>query len=111
MLSDPLFWLGIVSILLMVTFSVISTLSQDLLARNQTIEKQAECNKELQSIIPFDEQQNVLDVYWVLLRSVESRTDNKKNILDANDVTQAYNLLNKIKFTPHRPYWEKNGLV
>jgi len=58
-------------------------------------------------LIPEDEQQNVLDVLWVLLSNVESKTDPKKSVLDKLEVEGAYNLLNRIKFTHHRPRWEK----
>lgn len=56
--------------------------------------------------IPKNEQENVLDVLWILLRSVEGKVDPKKNILDKHEVTQAYNLLNRIGVTELRPSWE-----
>jgi len=56
--------------------------------------------------IPENEQENILSVYWQMLRELETKAyadcDPFKRIL----VEGGYKVLNRIKFTTHRPIWE-----
>tara|TARA_R110000803_G_C11709167_1_gene286647 strand:+ start:47 stop:262 length:216 start_codon:yes stop_codon:yes gene_type:complete len=56
--------------------------------------------------IPEDEKCNVLSIYWQMLQEIESRTDPKRQVLDAHLVQGAYNVLNRIGSTDARPRWE-----
>lgn len=56
--------------------------------------------------IPKKRQSDVMDVYWIILQTLESKVDTKKDILDKIQVEQAYDLLNDIGYTKHRPIWE-----
>lgn len=56
--------------------------------------------------IPESEKSNVLSIYWQMLQEIESRTDPKRQVLDAHLVQGAYNLLNRIGSTDARPRWE-----
>jgi hypothetical protein len=56
--------------------------------------------------IPTNEQDNVLSIYWQMLGQIESRTKPKEDILDKLLVKGAYNVLNRIGYTNHRPRWE-----
>ena len=47
--------------------------------------------------IPKNEMDNVLSVYWQLLREVESKTHSKPNGIDICLVEGAYKVLNRIK--------------
>ena len=58
-------------------------------------------------LIPENETENVLSVYWQMLQGLEGKTDPKVDILDARLVEGAYNVLNRIGFTEHRSRWEK----
>lgn len=56
--------------------------------------------------MPTNEQDNVLSIYWQMLGQIESRTNPKEDILDKLLVEDAYNVLNRIGYTHHRPRWE-----
>jgi len=55
-------------------------------------------------IIPEKEQQNVLDILWLLLQEAEGKCSNDPTM--KMWVSQTYDLLNRIGFTKHRPRWE-----
>ena len=57
-------------------------------------------------IIPQKEQQNVVDVFWVLLKTLEYKIDSESSILDKRIVECSYDLLNRIGVTQARPEWE-----
>ncbi len=60
-----------------------------------------------ETLIPEDEQQNVLDVLWVLLMDVEESVHNpRKDLFKRLNTESAYNLLNRIGYTKTRPRWE-----
>lgn len=59
-------------------------------------------------LIPEDEQENVLSVFWVLLSEVEMKLG-KNSIMEKHVVSQAYDLLNRIDYTKERPRFEKDG--
>ena len=62
-------------------------------------------------LIPDKEAENILSVYWQMLSVIEGHTDPKKDILDKFLVEGAYNVLNRIKFSPARPRWENEKVV
>lgn len=55
--------------------------------------------------IPEDEVENVLSVYWSMLRVLESRTI-ESDVITKMLVDDAYTLLNRINATDARPVWE-----
>ena len=57
--------------------------------------------------IPPAEHDNVLYMLWTTTTSLESLCDRPDgSALDRNDVTAAYNLLNRLGYTKARPAWE-----
>ena len=58
-------------------------------------------------VIPKKEHDNVLHVLWVLLQEREMKLD-KIDPFSEMQVSQAYNLLNRIGYTKERPRFEKN---
>ena len=60
----------------------------------------------IKMLIPEDEQDNVLHVYWVLLAEIEM-TLKKEDALRKHTVSQAYDLLNRIGYTKNRPAFEE----
>ncbi len=59
--------------------------------------------------IPEDEHDNVMGVLWQFLIEVEGSTKKGQDILKAHMVKGAYDLLNRIDYTKHRPRWEKKS--
>jgi len=57
--------------------------------------------------IPDNEKANVLSVFWQMLLEIEGNTDPKRDVLNANLVKGAYNVLNRIGATQARPAWER----
>lgn len=49
--------------------------------------------------------EDVLSIYWTMLQTIESNTS-QTDVLDKILVTNAYNLLNRINYSQHRPRWE-----
>jgi hypothetical protein len=62
--------------------------------------------KTTKKTIPSEEQENVIDMFWVLLTSLEGKCEDT-DILDKRDVESGYNILNRIGYTTARPRWEK----
>lgn len=58
----------------------------------------------MKTLIPKKEQENVLALYWSMLTHLEGIAETP---MDKADVTAGYTVLNRIKFTTHRPRWEK----
>ena len=64
--------------------------------------------EDSEELIPKEEQENLLGVYWQMLREIESHTDSKKNALNASLVEGAYNVLNRIGYIEDaKPDWKK----
>lgn len=57
--------------------------------------------------IPESEQENVLSMFWVLLRRLENRANTSKNIFDISDVQAGYRLWNRITGDRHKAAWEE----
>lgn len=57
-------------------------------------------------LIPENRQQDILDVFWVLLRTIES-TATDKDVLDRRDVECGYRILRDIGYYNLYPRWEK----
>jgi hypothetical protein len=57
--------------------------------------------------IPEKEVENVLSVYWQMLRELESQAHSDKDPYKRMLVAGAYGVLNRISFTTHCPVWEK----
>jgi hypothetical protein len=47
--------------------------------------------------IPKNEVENILDIYWQMLTTLESKINPKKDILDKQLVQAAHTVLNRIK--------------
>lgn len=62
--------------------------------------------EKMKQVIPEEEQDNVLHMYWVLLAEVEM-TLKKEDAIRKHTVSQAYDLLNRIDYTKERPRFEK----
>lgn len=58
-------------------------------------------------LIPEDEQENIIHVYWVLLRELESRIG-KNDVLTKISVEGAYDLLSRLKIIGPRPSGEEH---
>ena len=58
-------------------------------------------------VIPSHEQKNVLDTLWVLLQDCESRAWSQNDPVLKHQVTQSYDLLNRLGYTKERPRLEK----
>lgn len=56
--------------------------------------------------IPEKEVENVLSVYWQMLREIEGQAHSDKDPYKRLLVVGAYSVLNRIGFTTHRPVWE-----
>ena len=56
--------------------------------------------------IPDEEKANVLSIYWMMLRDLESQISPDSLVCDKNLVEGAYNVLNRIGASDHRPHWE-----
>jgi len=57
-------------------------------------------------LIPVDRQQDVIDVFWVLLTSLESDTDPKKDVFDRLTVEAGYRIMNDLNVTTEGPRWK-----
>jgi|GEM_PF-2707039 len=57
--------------------------------------------------IPDNEKENVLSVFWQMLREIEDNTDPKHDVLNANLVMGGYAVLNRIGAAQARPAWEQ----
>ena len=57
--------------------------------------------------IPDNEMDNMVSVYWQMLRELESRIDPDKDIMDKILVEGAFNILNRCNVTKSRPIWER----
>lgn len=58
--------------------------------------------------IPEDEVENILSVYWSMLREIESKATDD-DVLNKMLVDDAYSLLNRCKISDVRPRWEKSN--
>lgn len=55
--------------------------------------------------IPEEEVENILSVYWQLLKEVESKTDPNTDLLNALLVNGAYKVLRRAKIIDSEPKW------
>ena len=53
--------------------------------------------------------EDLLSVYWQMMKKIESSTDPVANWMDAAVVVGAYNVLNRIGLSSHRPRWEEKS--
>lgn len=60
------------------------------------------CQEDSKMLIPEHEQQNVLDIFWSMLRYIEVRVK-EEDILAMRDVEYAYKLLNRLGITKSCP--------
>jgi len=51
--------------------------------------------------------ENVMDIFWQMLREIEVKTNPQKAPLDAHLVSSAYSLLRNLGWTSTRPRWEE----
>jgi len=58
--------------------------------------------------IPENEVENFISVYWQMLAEIESRTDPKKDILNALLVEGAYKVLDRSGIIKRVPRWKKD---
>jgi len=56
--------------------------------------------------IPEEEVENILSIYWQLLRELETKVT-PDNVLDKMLVDSAYTVLNRSGISDVRPRWEK----
>lgn len=61
----------------------------------------------MKHLIKPTDQEDVMAMYWQLLGAVESKAVNP---LDKALVTAAYDQLNRIGYSKHRPSWEKEAV-
>jgi putative ribosome biogenesis GTPase RsgA len=62
----------------------------------------------LPSKIPDNEIDNLMDIYWQMLVTLESKCDPKKDLLDKNLVEAGYKVLNRIAcFNKGDNFWCK----
>lgn len=60
--------------------------------------------------IPIKRAEDVLHMYFVLLKALESRVDNVSHEgLARHAIIHAYNVLNDIGYTKERPAWERRA--
>ena len=57
--------------------------------------------------IPKNENENLLSVYWQMLREIESHTDPKKDPTNAILVEGAYRVLNRCGIHDGKPRWKE----
>lgn len=57
--------------------------------------------------ISKNEVENILSVYWALLKEVEAHTNPNENVLNKHLVEDAYTVLNHSGIINSRPRWEK----
>lgn len=60
-------------------------------------------------LIPKDREEDVLYMFGQLLSALESKVNPRDDMLDKHLVNSAYNVLNDIGYTTHRPPWEKKS--
>jgi len=63
-------------------------------------------------LIPKDEQQNVMDLFWVFLRNQENSSQADNDFLLRRDVENGYELWNRIyeQNRPLKPQWLKTNI-
>lgn len=67
-------------------------------------------NNKKKDIIHEEEQQNVLDMFWFMLSTIESSINPEKDLIDKNTVESGYELLKRIGFIEEdqQPRWIKS---
>ena len=72
---------------------------------NENLDKLEKLEKRIEKL--EEEKEDIFGVYWQMLQEIEGNAD---NALDKHLATQAYDLLNRIGLSEHRPRWEREVL-